>query len=194
MDSFDFPSNFLYGVSLNVNAPFQPQISQRGHENPSLSKLWSGLIGTWQLTSHFAFAEDNPEDKLYPLGPDARGILIYTADGYMSSSLQRPGQRPFSSTEVGGPFDSELADATKRYLGFAGPFFLQENGDATTVSHHMQLANFPHWTGNLQTRRMTLEGDTLTLGLEPFVDVGGVKRHPLLIWTKMSHNNPTMMS
>ena len=192
MESFDFPSSFLYGVSLDINAPFRPQVDRHSRRDPSWSTLWSDLIGTWQLASHFAFAEDDPDDKLYPLGPDAQGILIYTTDGYMSCSLLRPGQEPFSSAETGGPSQAALAEATKRYLGYAGPYFIKTSGNAVTVFHHLQLANFPHWTGNLQTRRMDLDGDTLTLGLESFVDVGGVRRHPLLVWTKMSQNDPKM--
>lgn len=191
MESFDFPSHFLYKVSLDVDAPFRSQV--HGHNDRlSLNRLWSRLIGTWQLVSYYAFAEDDPDDKAYPLGHDAQGILVYTADGYMSTNLLRPGQEPFLSAGSEDASQSELAEATKRYLGYSGPFYVAKAGDTFAIYHQMLIVNFPNWKGNLQTRRIRLEGDMLTLALESVVDGDGVKRQPIFTWTKMLKNDATM--
>lgn len=188
MESFNFPPHFLYSVSLNVEAPFQQQLRGAQH-NFGLSQVLSRLIGTWQLVSHYAFVENDPDDRIYPLGPDAQGLLIYTNDGHFSTSLLRPGQDPFPSSELGGPSEVELANAAKRYLGYAGPFSITKAEDTVYVWHNMDLTNFPNWRGNVQTRRIHLDRDTLTMELESFTDVAGTRRRPLLIWTKMPRND-----
>ena len=189
MDSFNFPSRALYGVSIGVDAPFTTQISLPS-SNQGAPSILSSLVGAWSLVSYCAPSIDNPADMAYPLGPDAEGILLYTQDGYMSATLLRPGQTPYASAEPGNASQAELAESTKRYLGYAGPFLLDEAGQRLVVRHKMQLVNFPNWQGNVQTRMMQLRGDELTLGLEGFVDIGGVRRQPMLIWRRMPRNHP----
>lgn len=186
--SFSFPSRSLYGISIDVNAPFHPRLETR-ERSESLESLNSSLLGTWQLVTYYAPAITDPNDIFYPLGKEAKGILMYNSDGYMSASLLRPGQPSYTTSEPGTATAAELAESTKRYLGYAGPFYLDESGDRPTVRHLMRLVNFPNWIGNVQTRVIDLDGDRLTLGLEAVVDMGGVRRNPLLVWVRAPKND-----
>jgi hypothetical protein len=45
--------------------------------------LRANVIGGWTLESYVSTSVDG-SDLAYPLGVDARGIIMYTPDGYMS--------------------------------------------------------------------------------------------------------------
>jgi hypothetical protein len=51
-------------------------------------ELRANLIGAWTLQSYVSTATDG-SDMAYPLGVDARGIIMYTPDGYMSAQIMR---------------------------------------------------------------------------------------------------------
>jgi Lipocalin-like domain len=46
------------------------------------------IVGAWVLESYESCDIDR-SNVHYPLGPDARGIIMYTANGYMSAQLMR---------------------------------------------------------------------------------------------------------
>lgn len=188
-DMFDFPARSLYSVSVQTEAPFVAQISRR---NKSMipDSLHSQLVGTWGLVSYYAPAESDPNDVFYPLGKDAIGLIIYSHDGYMSTTMLRPGQSPFHAGQPGAATQAELAESTKRFLGYTGPFYIEHTGEGVpVVKHRMSLTNFPNWQGNMQRRLVKLEGDTLVLGLEGFVELAGVMRKPIIEWKRMPSND-----
>ena len=49
------------------------------------------LIGARKLLERTA-AKSSSSEKVLPIGPGAKGIVVYTADGYVSAHLLRPGQ------------------------------------------------------------------------------------------------------
>jgi hypothetical protein len=61
------------------------------------------------------------------VGPDAKGVTVYTADGYLSVYLLRLGQEQFAN---GGRGDSEeeWAQVGRNYLAYTGQFYLDEEG------------------------------------------------------------------
>jgi hypothetical protein len=72
--------------------------------------LRNHIIGAWYLQSWESFALDG-SDLEYPLGPDARGIIMYTPDGYMSAQIMRPDRRPFDVGDLVDADKDELASA-----------------------------------------------------------------------------------
>ncbi len=56
------------------------------------------IIGAWELLDYHAYVESDPSDKIYPMGRNCQGIIMYTPDGYMSAHLQIPGRPPFAKT------------------------------------------------------------------------------------------------
>ena len=195
--SFSFPARQFYGVSIDVNAPFTPHFQSRipsPQRAGTLQTLNMALVGTWELASYYAPSITDSEDIFYPLGRNAKGMIIYTADGYMAASLLRPGQSPYLTSDPGSASLNELAESSKRYLGYAGPYYLEESGERATVRHLMKLVNFPNWIGNVQTRVVDITGDKLTLGLESVVEMAGVRRNPLLVFVRAPRNEVTRSS
>ncbi|MBV8166087.1 MAG: lipocalin-like domain-containing protein [Alphaproteobacteria bacterium] len=54
------------------------------------------LIGAWMLESYAEYPVDRSA-PFYPLGEDAKGLILYTADGYMSAQVLRVGRPHFAS-------------------------------------------------------------------------------------------------
>ena len=124
------------------------------------------LIGAWELVSYVVYSEQSASNVLYPLGEDAKGIIMYTPDGYMSAQLQRPGQKAFAATHPADGAESELAEAAKKYIGYTGPFYLYESGAIPVLQHRFAVSSFPNWLGDTQKRLVKLEGDHLILSLD----------------------------
>lgn len=123
------------------------------------------LVGAWELLSYVSNSEDRTKEATYPLGKDPKGILLYTADGYMSAQIQalKSAKEPDAhSTQLTG------------YLGYTGPFYIDETGSETVLQHQMSLSSFPAWLGDTQRRLVRLDGDTLALSAESeiVVEVG----------------------
>jgi hypothetical protein len=150
------------------------------------------LMGAWELVEYSAFPIDDPSKKIFPMGKDAQGIIMYTHNGYMSAQIQVPGQKPFQSNDLNGHTTEELAESAKNYFAYTGPFYLDEAGDEPILMHHMTLSLLPNWLGNTQRRLMKIskEGDDiyLTLGPEAPVEIMGEKRMSKLIWRRSPDN------
>jgi len=59
-------------------------------------ELRANLIGAWTLQSYESSTIDGSH-VTYPLGVDARGIIMYTLDGYMSAQLMRSDRTALST-------------------------------------------------------------------------------------------------
>ncbi|RAO65505.1 uncharacterized protein BHQ10_001517 [Talaromyces amestolkiae] len=131
--------------------------------NLALARIRKDLIGTWKLVSYTSkpAGKDGPIE--YPLGKDAKGYIIYTADGYMSAQIMRPGSKFYSSLDPFATADDEAADAARHYLAYNGPFEVIEHEGKVAVKHHADLALVPNWVGSQQLRFCELEGDELVL-------------------------------
>ena len=129
------------------------------------------LIGAWELISYIVHSERLPATTLYPLGKDAKGIIMYTPDGYMSAQLQRPGQASFSAAHPVDGSERELAESARNYVGYTGQFYLDESGPEPIVLHHFLVSSFPNWLGDTQRRKAKLDGDELVISLEAPVDI-----------------------
>lgn len=130
------------------------------------SSLRHQLVGAWELVSYAVYSEESASTVLYPLGEDARGIIMYTPDGYMSAQLQRPGQKNFAGTFPTDGSQSELAESAERYIGYTGAYYLDESGEKPLLQHHFSVSSFPNWLGDTQKRVLQFEGDLLILSLD----------------------------
>lgn len=140
----------------------------------------SDLIGPWHLEAFtITFADGRP--PLHPFGADARGQLIYTADGHMSATLCRAA-RPM----LGGRLETTRkastearADAFDGYLAYAGRWHLE--GD--TVVHTVDFALMPDLVGHENRRRARLVDGMLHLSYA-LTARSGIERTYTLIWRR----------
>ena len=155
--------------------------------------LRNQLIGAWELVEFAAFRKEDPSSKVYPMGKDVQGIIIYTHTGYMSAQLQTPGPSPSKTDDLNGGSKEELAKAGEDYLAYTGPFYLDESGDEPLLQHHMTNCTFPDWLGNTQRRLVKItkggEDDYLTLGPEGETVVMGEMRTTELVWRRLPENH-----
>lgn len=137
------------------------------------------VVGAWELVSFTAERPGDPEVG-YPLGPDATGIIMYTADGYMSAQIMRPGRRDFDLFDGSGDDVEQAAAAATGYLAYSGPY---TGDEATQTLHHdVRVSLLPSWLNTIQIREATLDGDQLTLGEEDTLPSGPIRL--VLTWRR----------
>jgi len=137
------------------------------------------LVGTWRLVMWTSESDDGVER---PMGERPEGIVVYTADGTMITTIGRAGRQPIEGADMqGGPVEQRL-DAVATFIAYSGTFHV-EGGD---VVHEVAMSLFPNWVGTSQRRHVTLSatGDELTLSADPFVVHGRLGRQ-VLTWRRV---------
>ncbi len=142
--------------------------------------LRSDVLGTWELVSYSAH-NGHGGPISYPLGPDALGLIMYTADGYMSAQLMRRGRPDFDRPDTAGGTTEQEAAAASGYLAYSGPFEVDEH--ANVLYHDVTVSLLPNWLDHREIRQGQLDGDRLTLaGTTTFAD--GSSRVATLVWKR----------
>ena len=103
------------------------------------------LVGTWTLESYKSSEVDGSNVR-YPLGTGARGIIMYTADGYMSAQIMRADRAPVARGDLQLANNDELAAVARGYLAYAGPYSVPDNG---MIAHHVDVSLLPNWIGEI---------------------------------------------
>jgi len=128
------------------------------------------LIGSWHLSIWQVVTTIDGERQaaVYPFGRRPSGLLIYSADGWMSATVSRADRSIFPAGQSPRKLDDvTVAEAYLSYFHYAGRWRLE--GDQ--VIHSVILSHNPNMTGTEQVRRMTLKPGRLSLaGEESFGD------------------------
>jgi hypothetical protein len=122
--------------------------------------LRDAVLGAWELVSFVATNAATGEDR-HPLGSQPRGLILYTADGYMSAQL--------ASSDM----DS--------YVAYGGPFFVDEQ--TSTLHHDVSMSMMPELLAQPQFRQASVDGDFLTLSATT-TDGAGATTHSSLVWRR----------
>jgi Lipocalin-like domain len=137
------------------------------------------VVGTWELTSYIQRGPSG--SPVHPFGDDATGLLIYSADGYMSVQLMRAGRPPFDRPDTDGASVEQAVAAVAGYLGYCGPFDVDETSGA--LRHDVSVSLLPNWIDRPLLRDGVLEGNRLTLtGMSTGTD--GTTIEATLVWTR----------
>jgi Lipocalin-like domain len=126
------------------------------------SKLRDRLIGTWRLVS--AMREEIPSGAKTPfLGENPTGFLHYMPEGRMLALITRAGRK----APVGKVANAAEAEALIRsMISYGGTY---ECGDDEVI-HHCDISWNQSFTGTVQRRSVTFEGDRMTLSPPPSPD------------------------
>jgi hypothetical protein len=130
------------------------------------------LLGAWHLES-WSFIYDDGRPQEFPLGTDAKGIIMYTPDGHVSATLMRAGRPAIAPSS-----DVERATAFAESFAYAGRYEVRDS----TVFHSIEVATNPALIGVTSTRYIKLEGDRLTLSGPDFV--AGSGRIQRIVWRR----------
>jgi hypothetical protein len=134
------------------------------------------LAGTWQLES-WTIGYTDRDEFTYPYGEEPQGLLVYSNDGWMSASINRPGRAllPDDVSYRKLP-DALKANAFSSYFHYAGRYRVVD-GD---VIHYVTQSLNPNFPGTEQLRHAELDGHTLVLSGKD--QVGGATRFHSLVW------------
>jgi hypothetical protein len=138
------------------------------------------LVGTWRLRAWESVDDDGSVE--HPMGEAPEGVLVYTADGTMITTIGRAGRTPIDGGDVlAGPVDQRL-EAMVSFIAYSGSFGV-DGGD---VVHDVTMSLFPNWVGTTQRRHVALSPDAsiLTLSADPFL-VGGRRGAQRLTWERV---------
>ena len=139
------------------------------------------IVGTWQLVEYSTTSDSGNVD--YPLGSEARGLIIYSADGYMSAQIMRAGRAEYRSRNVHSGETNERAEAAGGYLAYSGPYHVDEGNSA--IWHEMAVSLYPNWLGENQKRNVRFDGDRLILSSDPLV-FRTTTLFPALVWRRLT--------
>ena len=117
------------------------------------------LTGAWTLVECAEILQDG--SKRLPLGADAVGQVVYTAEGRMSAQLVRADRALFPSEDYRIAQAEIAAEAFQQYFGYFGRY--EVDADAGTVTHFIEGAWFPNLEHKAQVRTFRFEDKRLIL-------------------------------
>lgn len=150
------------------------------------TSLFNQLIGSWTLVDLIEVPIDGGPIT-HPMGKDAKGLIIYNPDGFMSAQIMNPERKNFAKEHYTGATAEEYTQEGSTYLAYSGPFSLDE--EKKTLTHSMYVSLFPNWTGQTQSRIVHFAKGLLHLESgKPFVSNGLTVTHKLT-WKRVTQTN-----
>lgn len=132
-----------------------------------MGTLREALLGGWELST-FDSVDVVTGALSHPMGTAPRGLILYTADGFMSAQLT-------------GSADAAPPDETlPAYIAYGGRFRVDE--DTATVHHEVSTSILPELLTAPQLRQARVDGDRLTLSATTTND--GVTTRSTLVWVR----------
>jgi hypothetical protein len=122
--------------------------------------LRDAVLGAWELASFVARDEATGVER-HPLGTAPRGLILYTADGFMSAQLAKPDM--------------------DEYVAYGGRFTADE--ETSTLHHDVIMSMMPELLTRPQFRQARVDGDFLTLSATT-TDADGTTTRARLVWRR----------
>jgi hypothetical protein len=139
------------------------------------------LAGTWNLIGWRRIAEDGSVS--YPLGEDARGLLVYTENGRMAVQITGAGRAQIAGDDPLGGDEAARAAAYSTYLAYFGDYEVR----GQSVVHTIDGSLYQNWAGAQQIRPFTDESDELVLRTPPMRLADGSTVVNELAWRRDKH-------
>ena len=123
----------------------------------------SELLGSWELIEwRIEYSEDRPAS--WPFGKDAKGLLQYAPDGWMSAHMSKAERAALKDGTAMKPDDASKSRSFGEYLAYCGTWTLS----GSTVQHDVRLSMNPVLIGLPHAREAHIEGGVLKLlAIEP---------------------------
>ena len=109
------------------------------------------VVGTWRLTS-WLIQVVGEQQVTEPLGPNPRGRLVITSDGYMSAIIAAANRKPATNND-------ERAALLNSLLAYTGKYVVE--GDKITIKVDISWNEL--LTGQDQVRFINVEGNKLSI-------------------------------
>ena len=146
--------------------------------------LANPLLGTWHLRRwEISYGDGRP--ATLPYGPDAAGLILYTADGWMNACIARADRPPLSADSMRKLPAAEALSAFESYFSYGGRYTLRQHGGRAQVVHQVTMSLNPSFVGSEQVRDMHFDAaGRLTLSASDTVPGSDVARHHRLNWER----------
>ena len=148
-----------------------------------MSRSATSLTGCWQL-QRWAIGYSDARPPTLPYGEAATGLLLYSADGWMSACIARAGRGRLGSDSVRHAPQTEQLAAFESYFQYAGRYTVRQGKDGLQVVHSVTHSLNPNFVGTDQVRNMAFGDDgNLTLSASDSL-ADSVTRLHSLIWSR----------
>lgn len=138
------------------------------------------LVGTWRLIS-FETRLSSGEVR-YPMGQKPIGRIMYDKKGNMAVIASVSDRNPMTSPDKIRAEPQEKSAALDSFDAYFGTYSVNEV--TNTVTHHLEGALFPNWSGTSQERFYSLFEDKLELKTAQ-IPYGGETAIAVLLWQRM---------
>jgi hypothetical protein len=143
------------------------------------SNMKKRIVGTWKLV----FSEHTMSDgstRPYPqYGPNGKGFLMYTQDGYMCANLLNPDRVKWADPKK--PTAEENVAKAEASNAYCGRYEVDEK--LHQLIHLPEVSTIPGYAGTRQIRPYSVDGERLVLSdLEK--EIPGVVRWRI-VWEKV---------
>jgi len=142
------------------------------------------FIGTWRLMEFFAINAKNQNDIVLPFSKRVSGVLIYTAQGYMSANLGSAERVNFKNSDYRMGEMTEIFSAFNSMISYSGTYSLQPN--KSIISHKVIQSHFPNWIGMTVHRNYEFQDNFRILKLSAnHILIDNKQYLPILTWQKI---------
>lgn len=121
------------------------------------------ILGAWKITECESRFLDGQIGE-HPVGASARGLILYSPDGYMSLEIMAEKRVPFSAQDPFAASEEEHLQAYRSHLSYSGTYEVKDD----RIIHHIELSSYPNFIGKDIERFVRCEGDCLYQTTEPF--------------------------
>jgi hypothetical protein len=137
------------------------------------------LVGSWCLL-HWSIEYPGGRATARPFGADASGLLVYSADGWMSATMSHGVRSALANGPGRAASDESRARAFSEYLSYAGRWELR----GTDIVHEVEWSLNPALIGTQQLRHARLLGDRLELIADEIDAASGRQRRHRIAWQR----------
>jgi hypothetical protein len=142
------------------------------------------FVGSYRLDSFELRFDDGGVE--HPLGADAEGLIVYTAEGFFSGQMMQKGRPKFaqarqSAAQKDFGSDAEVRAAFNGYVAYYCTYDVDEA--KRIVNHRIISALLPNWEGQVNVRHYEFKGDVLVLSSPPMT-VAGRQGRSVLHWRR----------
>jgi hypothetical protein len=142
------------------------------------------FVGSYKLQSFELQFDDGTVE--HPLGRDARGLIVYTREGFFSGQMMQRGRPKFaqarqSAAQKDFGSDAEVRAAFNGYVAYYCTYDVDE--PQRIVNHRIVGALLPNWEGQVNVRYYEFKDDILVLRSPPMA-VAGKSGHSVLHWRR----------
>jgi hypothetical protein len=143
------------------------------------SEIRTRILGTWKLVSTEYTMKDGSKRPYRDYGPNGKGFLMYTQDGYMCANLVNPDRPKWA--DVVHPTIEEKSAVADGSFAYCGRFEI--DAVKKQIIHLPEVASRPDYIGSRQIRPFSFEDGRLVLSDIETEEPGAVRWK--IVWEKV---------